>query len=158
MAIIIISYQENLQFSCFTPDPTAMPEFVTCAGTDAFFSSFSIVDVTLLPLPGQEKFFLFDPGLIFPSASGSPGSSSASFQGIVERTATILIKPPVSVFAGFGGPMLIVRRVNLPGDPRLFSGVPTQLSYAGSGSQVLFAPVGNISSVPRITKADPSNF
>ncbi len=156
MAIIIIRYQDKLQFSGFTPDSTAMPRQTAFSGTDAFFSSFAILDVTLEGRENEQ--FFFNPNLIYPTASGSPDASNVSFQSSVEDEALILIKPPVSVFAGYGRPMLIVRRVNLPGDPRLFSGVPTLLSYFESGVRVLFELADRVSSVPRKSVAEPSDF
>jgi hypothetical protein len=164
MALVIIHYQEALQFSCFTPDPLAAPLEAQCGGENSFFSAFYITDVTL-PIPDDQ--FFFDPTLIFPASDVSPGErGDPQLFPNIEHYASLFLAPSKNLtFKGSGSsPMLIVRQnfgTSLPGEG-LLAGVLQTLQYFGNSvDEVVFEqnrsdPYKQQLPVPTVNLADPS--
>lgn len=144
MAFVVISYEEFLQFECWTPDPNAQPEFLQCEGLNGFFTALRISDVQII----QGDQFLFDPQLIFPLSDQSPQFADPGLFPNPETAATLLLDPSKGLtFQGSGlAPMLLVRDVFIAGQfPRPEVGQPTQFSYQTSaGDTVVFEPSGPV--------------
>lgn len=144
MSFVVISYQEFLQFECWSADPNAQPAFFQCEGLGGFFTAIRITDVEIL----QGSQFLFDPQLIFPLSDQSPQNADPGLFPNPETAATLLLDPSKGfTFQGSGfAPMLLVRDVFVAGQfPRPEVGEPTTLGYQASpGDTVVFQPSGPV--------------
>jgi hypothetical protein len=144
MAFVVISYEEFLQFGCWSEDPNAQPAEFQCEGLGGFFTALRINDVQLV----QGAAFLFDPQLIFPLSDQSSQNADPGLYPNPENYASIFIDPSKgSTFKGSGrAPMLLVRDVFIQGTfGRPDAGEPTQFSYQSApGDTVVFEPMGPV--------------
>lgn len=145
MSIVSITYEEFLQFVCWTATEDAQ-----CEGLNGYFAAMRITDVEVL----QGGSFLFDPQLIFALSAGSSRFADPALFPNPEKFATVLIDPKKGhTFKGSGSaPMLIVRDVyvqgheipqaGMPVGPPV--GAPTALGYDSNTDTVLFESKGPV--------------
>jgi hypothetical protein len=157
MSVVIINVNEFLQFGCWTPDPTAMPEELTCEGLGGFFSAINITDVQIIT--GSQ--FLFDPQLIFPLSDGGTTFADPGLFPNPEHFATLLLDPSKGLtFTGSGmAPMLLVRDVFINGSFKPPNpGEPTQFSYQASSGDTVIVQHTDSGTIPTLEVATFSDL
>ena len=144
MAFVVISYDEFLQFECWSADPNAQPAEFQCEGLNGYFSALRINDVQVI----EGDSFFFDPQLIFPLSDQTPNNAEPGLFPNPESEASLLLDPSKGfTFKGSGmAPMLIVRDVFVAGGfPRPEVGEPTVFAYQNSPvDTVLMQPTGPV--------------
>ncbi len=146
MAIVTITYDEFLQFVCWT----AYPDDAQCEGLNGYFAALRITDVQII----QGTSFLFDPQLIFALSAGSTQfADPALWPNNPENYATVLIGSSGSVQFSFPqSGMLLVRDVYVKGHEVPEPGVPvgppvgapTAWGYESNSDTVFFESTGSV--------------
>ncbi|HLM98216.1 MAG TPA: hypothetical protein VK335_02980 [Bryobacteraceae bacterium] len=152
MAIVIVHFEEFLQFVCWTaipPGNVGLPAPL-CEGSNGYFTALRIKDVEVV----QGSSFSFDPRKIFASSAGKEGTTDPPlFPNPEKNIATVDIDPTKGLtFKGSGkAPMVLVRDVfvkghtvpgvGVAGPP---AGAVTAFSYDSKHDTVLFNNTGPV--------------